>query len=83
MRCRREMDYPRLKMTVQKGKRMKIREVNQVSLDEIAGYMNDEIREQVHAELAPCTPEEFLTRYLQLDREFIKLLLSEFNIEID
>ena len=83
MRCRREMDYPRLKMTVQKGKRMKIREVNQVSLDEIAGYMNDEIREQVHAELAPCTPEEFLTRYLQLDCEFIKLLLSEFNIEID
>ena len=56
------MDYPRLKMTVQKGKRMKIREVNQVRLGEIAGYMNDEIREQVHAELAPCTPEEFLTR---------------------
>lgn len=77
------MDYPRLKMTVQKGKRMKIREVNQVRLDEIAGYMNDEIREQVHAELATCTPEEFLTRYLQLDREFIKLLLFEFNIEID
>lgn len=76
------MDYPRLKMTVQKGKRMKIREVNQVSLDEIAGYMNDEIREQVHAELAPCTPDEFLTRYLQLDCEFINLLF-EFNIEID
>lgn len=63
--------------------RMKIREVNQVRLDEIAGYMNDEIREQVHAELAPCTPEEFLTRYLQLDCEFINLLSSEFNIEID
>lgn len=63
--------------------RMKIREVNQVSLDEIAGYMNDEIREQVHAELAPCTPEEFLTRYLQLDCEFINLLVCEFNIEID
>ena len=45
------MDYPRLNMTVQKGKRMKIRDVNQVRLDEIAGYMNDEIREQVHAEL--------------------------------
>lgn len=45
------MDYSRLKMTVQKGKRMKIRDVNQVRLDEIAGYMNDEIREQVHAEL--------------------------------
>lgn len=24
--------------------------------------MDDEIREQVHAELAPCTDEEFLTR---------------------
>lgn len=58
------MDYPRLKMTVQKGKRMKIREVNQVSLDEIAGYMNDEIREQVHAELAPCTPHEFFNKIL-------------------
>lgn len=55
---------PRLKMTVQKGKRMKIREVNQVRLDEIAGYMNDEIREQVHAELAPCTLEEFFNKIL-------------------
>ena len=64
-------------------KRMKIREVNQVSLDEIAVYMNDDIREQVHAELAPCTPKNFLTRYLQLDCKFINLLLSEFNIEID
>ena len=61
----------------------KLSEVNQVMLDDIATYMVDEIREQVHAELAPCTPEEFLTRYLQLDCEFIKLLLSEFNIEID
>lgn len=61
----------------------KLSEVNQVMLDDIATYMVDEIREQVHYELAPSTPEEFLTRYLQLDREFIKLLLSEFNIEID
>lgn len=28
--------------------------------------MDDEIREQVHAELAPCTDEEFLTRYQEL-----------------
>lgn len=52
-------------------------------LDDIAAYMVDEITEQLHCELAPCTPEEFLTRYLQLDCEFINLLLSEFNIEID
>lgn len=28
--------------------------------------MDEEIREQVHAELAPCTDEEFLERYQEL-----------------
>ena len=51
-------------------------------LDDIATYMVDEIREQVHYELAPCTPEEFLTRYLHLDPEFEELLSSEFNIDV-
>ena len=41
--------------------------------------MDDDIREQVHGELAPCTPEEFLKRYLELDPEFIELLQSEFK----
>lgn len=31
-----------------------------------AEYMDDEIREQVHSELAPCTDVEFLTRYLEI-----------------
>lgn len=38
--------------------------------DAIAELMNDDIREQVHAELAPCTTEEFLARYLELDPDF-------------
>lgn len=42
----------------------KLSEVNQVMLDDIAAYMVDEIREQVHAELAPCTPEEFFNTIL-------------------
>lgn len=42
----------------------KLSEVNQVMLDDIATYMVDEIREQVHAELAPCTPEEFFNKIL-------------------
>ena len=33
---------------------------------DIADRMDDEIREAVHAELAPCTEEEFLERYLEL-----------------
>lgn len=49
-------------------------------LDTIASYMDDEIREQVHIELAPCTPQEFLNRYLELDSDFENLLKSEFNI---
>lgn len=32
----------------------------------IADLMDDDTRETVHAELAPCTEEEFLARYLEI-----------------
>lgn len=32
----------------------------------VADFMDDDTRETVHAELAPCTEEEFLARYLEL-----------------
>ena len=32
--------------------------------DTIVAYMDDDAREAVHAELAPCTDIEFLTAYL-------------------
>lgn len=51
-------------------------------MDAIATYMNDEIREQVHAELAPCTEEEFLSRYCERDLNFEEFLGSEFGIEL-
>lgn len=44
----------------------------------ITSYMDDEKREQVHSELAPCSSEKFLTRYLELDPGFSELLESEF-----
>lgn len=56
--------------------------INQKLMDTIASYMDDEIRETVHFELAPCTPEEFLLRYLELDPDFEELLNSEFGIEV-
>lgn len=34
--------------------------------DATVNMMDDEIREQVHAELAPCSNEEFLARYEEL-----------------
>lgn len=36
-----------------------------VGMDEIASWMDDETREAVHADLAPCTDEAFLTEYLR------------------
>lgn len=53
--------------------------LTQEIMSDICTYMDDDIREQVHGELAPCTPEEFLKRYLELDPEFIELLQSEFK----
>lgn len=50
-------------------------------MNTIATYMDDDIREKVHYELAPCTHEEFLKRYLELDPDFAELLETEFNIE--
>lgn len=44
----------------------------------IVNMMDDDIRERVADELAPCTNEEFLKRYLELDPEFQNVLDSEF-----
>lgn len=44
----------------------------------IVNLMDDEKREQVHRELAPCSNEEFLQRYLELDKEF-EMVLNGFG----
>lgn len=44
----------------------------------IANMMDDDIRERVAFELAPCTEEAFLKRYLELDPDFQNVLDSEF-----
>lgn len=43
-----------------------------VKLDDMVNYMDDEFREEVHNELAPCTDLEFLKRYLEIcNQDFI------------
>lgn len=37
--------------------------------DALVEMMDDDIRERVHYELAPCTDEDFLRRYLDLAKE--------------
>ena len=61
----------------------KCAKINHDLMDTIATYMDDDIRETVHFELAPCTPEEFLIRYIELDPDFETLLWSEFSIVMD
>lgn len=52
-------------------------------MEAIVVLMNDEKREQVHNELAPCEHDEFLCRYVELDPEFENILKSEFSIALD
>lgn len=35
--------------------------------DGVAGLMDDDTREKVHCEMAPCSNLDFLRRYLELD----------------
>lgn len=51
-------------------------------MEEIVSYMDDNIREKVHFEFAPCTHEEFLRRYIVLDPEYEDTLKSEFGLEV-
>ncbi len=55
-------------------------ELTEELMDTIGSYMDDDIREDIHGEMAPCTPEEFLKRYLESDPDFAELLKSEFDI---
>ena len=53
--------------------------LNTEEMENIATYMNDEIREDLHFEMAPC---EFLRAYVEKDPDFEELLNSEFSIEL-
>lgn len=53
---------------------------NNSTWDAIVNYMDDDKREAVHFELAPCTKTEFINRYIELDPDFEDLLDFEFSI---
>jgi hypothetical protein len=48
----------------------------------LATYMDDEIREELHSALAPCTNEVFLAAYCLRDKKFVELLYTEFSIAL-
>lgn len=45
--------------------------------EEAVNMMDDEIREQIHAELAPCAEEEFLREY---EKRHLEKFGEEFQI---
>lgn len=57
-----------------------MKKINSELMEVIASYMNDEIREDLHAKLAPCTPNRFLKAYLLRDPSFAEFIKNEFGI---
>lgn len=57
-------------------------------MENIASYMDDELREQTHFAVAPCSNEVFITVYYntasdELKRALEYILFDEFNLDID
>lgn len=65
----------------QEEKKMTIygRAITNEDMQNIAGYMIDEIREDLHGKLAPCSNEKFLREYIKLDPEILEILRNEFD----
>jgi hypothetical protein len=65
----------------QEGKTMTIygRAITNEDMRNIAGYMDDEIREELHGKLAPCSNEKFLREYIKRDPEILEILRNEFD----
>ena len=65
--------------------------IDDLTMENIATYMDDEVREKVHSKEAPCSNEHFLIAYyeeLQSSERhntegFFDILLYEFDINIE
>lgn len=56
--------------------------LTQELMNDIASYMDDDIREELHSILAPCEPAYFLNEYIKRDPEILDILKNEFEIEM-
>lgn len=65
--------------------------IDDLTMENIATYIDVELREKVHSNEAPCSNEHFLVAYyeelqageFEKQSEFYDLLLNEFNIDIE
>ena len=56
--------------------------ITKQEMDALVSYMGDDIREKVHLELAPCTNEEFLIRYMELDSNLEEVMEQQFSVAL-
>lgn len=56
--------------------------ITKQEMDALVSYMDDDIREKVHLELAPCTNEEFLIRYMELDSNLEEVMEQQFSVAL-
>ena len=59
-----------------------VKEVTNEEMNDIALYMNDDLREAIYREIAPCTNEEFIIAYCNTEPSFEDCLNDLFNIEL-
>ena len=57
------------------------KKITDLDMRVIASYMDDDIREQLHSKLAPCSNEKFLKAYIKRDRSILPILRNEFGYE--
>lgn len=57
-------------------------EITQEEIDILAVYMDNDVRERVHSELAPCTPTEFLKRYLIYEPDFSTIVKNVIDVDV-
>ena len=55
------------------------RPLTEEDMNAIANYMDDDLRERLHLELAPCSPAAFIAAYVAEDPSFV-ITLNEFNV---
>ena len=57
-------------------------EITQEEIEILAMYMDNDVRERVHSELAPCTPTEFLKRYLIYEPGFSTVVKNVIDVDV-
>lgn len=60
-----------------------MRKITDEQMNTLASYMKDDIREELHLQISPCSNKEFIRAYLKKDPEFAALLEEEFKIDTD